>query len=112
MGSKGDLYYIRQAIGDMDVILSYTLDLSYEEFARDGKTVDATMFRLQQLIEKIKSLSDTFKRQLPDIPWGEIIGFRNGIVHAYGKVNLMTVYEIVSEDINELRDLFRSTLDR
>ena len=52
MGSKGDLYYIRQAIGDMDVILSYTLDLSYEEFARDGKTVDATMFRLQQLIEK------------------------------------------------------------
>ncbi len=112
MGSKGDLYYIRQAIGDMDVILSYTLDLSYEEFARDGKTVDATMFRLQQLIEKIKSLSDTFKRQFPDIPWGEIIGFRNGIVHAYGKVNLMTVYEIVSEDINELRDLFRSTLDR
>lgn len=112
MGSKGDLYYIRQAIGDMDVILSYTLDLSYEEFARDGKTVDATMFRLQQLIEKIKSLSDTFKRQFPDIPWGEIIGFRNGIVHAYGKVNLMTVYEIVSGDINELRDLFRSTLDR
>lgn len=112
MGSKGDLYYIRQAIGDMDVILSYTLDLSYEEFARDGKTVDATMFRLQQLIEKIKSLSDTFKRQFPDIPWGEIIGFRNGIVHAYGKVNLMTVYEIVSEDINELRYLFRSTLDR
>ena len=45
------------------------------------------MFRLQQLIEKIKSLSDTFKRQFPDIPWGEIIGFRNGIVHAYGKVN-------------------------
>lgn len=70
------------------------------------------MFRLQQLIEKIKSLSDTFKRQFPDIPWGEIIGFRNGIVHAYGKVNLMTVYEIVSEDINELRYLFRSTLDR
>lgn len=111
MGSKGDLYYIRQAIGDMDVILSYTLDLSYEEFARDGKTVDATMFRLQQLIEKIKSLSDTFKRQFPDIPWGEIIGFRNGIVHAYGKVDLTTVYEIVSRDIYALRGLFRSALD-
>lgn len=110
MGNEDERYYIRQAIDDIDVIRSYTLDLSYEEFSRDGRTVDATMFRLQQMIEKIKSLSETFKRQHPDVPWGEIIGFRNGIVHAYGKVNLMTVYEIVSHDILELRGLFLSAL--
>lgn len=52
MGSKGDLYYIRQALDDMDVIISYTLHLSYDEFVSDGRTLDATMFRLQQLIEK------------------------------------------------------------
>ena len=111
MGSKGDLHYIRQAIDDIDVIVRYTRHLSYEEFAKDGKTVDATMFRLQQLIEKIESLSEPFKGRFPDVPWGEIVGFRNGIVHAYGKVDLMTVYEIVSRDIYELRRLFCSALD-
>ena len=111
MGSKGDLYYIRQALDDMDVIISYTLHLSYDEFVSDGRTLDATMFRLQQLIEKIKSLSESFKQRFPDVPWGEIIGFRNGIVHAYGKVDLTTVYEIVSRDIYALRGLFRGALD-
>ncbi len=51
----------------------------------DIKTIDATMFRLQQMVEKIKGLSKESKELHKDIPWGDIIGFRNGIVHEYGK---------------------------
>lgn len=50
-----------------------------------SKTVDATMFRLQQMIEHIKELSTDFKEKHPEIPWIDIIGFRNRIVHDYGK---------------------------
>ena len=84
--------------------------LSFEAFAKDIKTIDATMFRLQQMIEKIKHLSQEFKSEHSDIPWGEIIGFRNGIVHDYGKTDYTTVYEVVSHDIFVLKDLFEASL--
>lgn len=81
MGNKNDSYYIEQALVEVDHIIGYTKGLSYEDFMNDMKTVDATMFRLQQMIEKIKSISLKYRNEHSEIPWGEIIGFRNGIVH-------------------------------
>ena len=40
----------------------------------------------------------------PQIPWREMYGLRNRIVHDYEGVNLQLVWEIISEDIPELRD--------
>ena len=42
------------------------------------------------------------------IKWGQIIGFRNGIVHDYGKTDYSIVYEIVSKDIYELKENLES----
>ena len=61
------------------------------------------MFRLVQLIENIKNISSEFKSKYPQIPWGDIIGFRNGIVHEYGKTDYVTVYETITSDILELK---------
>ena len=38
----------------------------------------------------------------PEIPWGEIIGSRNGIVHEYGKTDYLTVYETITQDLKQL----------
>lgn len=110
MGSKSDSYYLQKALNEIDAIIGYTDGLSYEQFVNDIKTVDATMFRLQQMIEKIKCLSPSFKEIHNDIPWGEIIGFRNGIVHEYGKTDYTTVYEIITNDIYQLKATFEECL--
>lgn len=65
--------------------------------------VDATMFRLVQIAENIKFLSDEYKKEHASIPWGLIIGFRNGIVHDYGKSDYSIVYEIINDDIKSLK---------
>lgn len=51
------------------------------------------------MIEQIKHLSPEFQREHSSIPWGDIIGFRNGLVHEYGKTDYTTVYEVVNRDI-------------
>lgn len=68
------------------------------------------MFRLIQLIENIKNISDNFKQEHSKVPWGKMMGFRNGIVHEYGSTDYSTVYEIVSKNIYELKDLFERNL--
>ena len=76
----------------------------------DGKNIDATIFRLQQMIEHIKNLSIEFKGKHNEIPWGDIVGFRNGLVHEYGSTDYSTVFEVVSKDIYGLKELFEEIL--
>lgn len=106
MGSKPDSYYIEKAIVEINAIIEYTYKLSFDEFMSDVKTIDATMFRLQQMIEHIKNISSDFKEAHSNIPWTDIVGFRNRIVHEYGKTDYTTVYEIVSVNIYQLKELF------
>lgn len=54
--------------------------------------MDAVMFRLIQLIENIKGISREFKNSQPLVPWGQIVGFRNGIVHEYGKTDYTRLF--------------------
>ncbi len=68
------------------------------------------MFRLVQLIENVKNVSDEFKSKYSYIPWGKIIGFRNGIVHEYGKTDYLVVYETATQDLEELKEIFNDLL--
>lgn len=104
---KDDKYYIDKVIENIDVIIEYTQDLDYEEFISYDILVDATLFRLIQMAENVKNISQEYKDKHDEIEWGLIAGFRNGIVHHYGQTEFETVYEIVSEDIYELRRALR-----
>ena len=110
MDNKSDYYFISQALEEIDTIIKYTQKLTFEEFLSDEKTIDATMFRLQQMIEHVKKISTEYKEKHNDIPWNNIIGFRNRIVHEYGKTDYTTVYEIITTNIYQLKELFESSL--
>ena len=47
-------------------------------------------------------MSSTTKESLPDIPWGEIVGMRNRLVHAYFEVDIGLVWQTVQEDLPPL----------
>lgn len=110
MVNKNDVYFMEKALFEIDIIIKYTNGLSYEEFMSDGKNIDATIFRLEQMIEHIKHLSPEFQQEHSNIPWGDIVGFRNGLVHEYGKTDYSTVYEVVSKDVYELKELFQNNI--
>lgn len=111
MDKKNDIYFMEKALVEIDVIIKYTKGLSYEQFMSDGKNIDATIFRLEQMIEHIKHLSADFQQTHNDVPWGDIIGFRNGLVHEYGETDYTTVYEVISKDIYELKELFENSIN-
>ena len=60
-------------------------------------------FRLQ---ENAKKLSDAYKMGRKDIPWTDIAGLRNRIVHDYGNVELSIVYSTLTQDVPDLIELF------
>ena len=75
-----------------------------EDFEADSMLVEATVFNLMQIGELSKtSLSDAVKDSIPSIPWKQIYGLRNRIVHGYDGVDMRIVWDTISEDIPRFR---------
>ena len=63
------------------------------------------LFRMIQLSENAKRLSEAYKNSRNYIPWNALYGLRNRIVHDYGNVDLSVVYETLKNDIPELLEM-------
>lgn len=85
-------------------LIDYCAGCSYESFSADSKLVEACVFNLSQMGELCHTADPAFTKSHPEIPWSELYGLRNRIVHDYDGVNLQLVWEIISEDIPALRD--------
>jgi len=89
--------HIRHAI---DYTVKYD---SLNAFEQDEMCVEATVFNLMQIGELTKfSLSDDYKQSIQTIPWKQMYGMRNRIVHGYDGVDLKIVWDTVKEDLPDL----------
>ncbi|MBR5319998.1 MAG: DUF86 domain-containing protein [Peptococcaceae bacterium] len=95
---------IEKMIALIDRIESYSQGMDYETFMANNMAVDACVFNLSQLGELAGKVDDVVEELNPQIPWRQIYGLRNRIVHDYEGVNLKLVWEIIESDLHELKD--------
>ena len=83
---------------------------SIEEFISDGKeslddrkTRDAVLRNMHTLSESLTKLSDEFKLKHAAVPWEEIAGFRNVVVHDYLGLDFEEIWEIIENDLPSLK---------
>jgi uncharacterized protein with HEPN domain len=80
-------------------VLRYVEDISWDLFKNDDRTQDAVARNLQIIGEAARKISEEFQREHPEIPWEEIRGMRNRLVHEYSRINLEKIWETVRDDI-------------
>ena len=106
---KDDRAYL-QHIGDsIERILEYTAK-GEPTFLSDKKTQDAVIRNFEVIGEAVKQLSDNLKSEHPDIPWRQIAGMRDKMIHEYFGVNLQLVWEVVQGELPPLRAKIQSML--
>ena len=88
----------------VDRVLGYCVGYDYKSFAEDMKLIDACVFNLSQLGELCKLVETDYEKAHPQIPWRPMYGLRNRIVHDYEGVNLQLIWEIISEDLPEVKE--------
>ncbi len=96
---KNDAYYIGKIREHILFILEHMKGVSKDDLESQPVLQDSMMFRLVQISESAKYLSDEYLEKHASIPWMDIFGLRNRIVHDYGNVNLRIVYETLTIDI-------------
>ncbi len=75
-------------------ILSYTEGMTYEDFIKDSKTIDAVVRNFEIIGEAANKIPEEFKDNNPTIDWYRIRGFRNRIVHDYFGIDYNIIWNI------------------
>lgn len=102
--------YLEDILESIEKIESYTRGLSFEQFERNTEHQDAVIRRLEILGEAVKRLSADVRKQAPDIPWKEIAGMRDVLIHDYANVSLPRVWNTATTKLVPLKSAVQKML--
>ena len=102
-------------MGDMldfcERVISYTAGMDQATFVGDGLRYDATLRNLSVLGEAATHIPAGIRAAHAEIPWRQIIGTRNRLVHAYLTISNDVVWSIIRDDIPPLISQLRTLLE-
>lgn len=104
MSKRDPALYLQDIKDAIRRIEDYTRDLSFDDFCSDQKTIDAVIRNLEIIGEAANRLPENDRATYPSVPWEEMVGMRNKIIHEYFGVDLEILWATVKEDIPNLKE--------
>ena len=101
-----DKQVLLKIISHADSIINYSKECTcLSEFMNNNMLVEACVFNLMQIGEIAKTeLTEDAKSQIKAIPWKQLYGLRNRIVHGYSGINMNIVWDTIHDNIPKLRE--------
>lgn len=103
MSKRNVILYLQDIKDSIQKIEAYTKELSLDNFINDEKTIDAVVRNIEIIGEAANNLPLELKNKYSDVPWAEIIGARNKMIHEYFGVDIEILWKTVQNDIPKLK---------
>jgi len=100
---KDPLILVEHVLESIEKIEEYTAGVTKEEFLESTLLQDAVIRRLEVIGEAIKNIPMEVKARYPDIPWREIVGMRDVLIHKYFGVDLELTWIVIKRDLPALK---------
>lgn len=102
---------IRDVLSAIAEIREFTSEITFEEFQDDRKTITAVLYNLAIIGEAVRSIPPDLEALHPEIPWDDVRGMRNIVIHEYFQVNLSIIWQTIQEDIVTLEYSLRQLIN-
>lgn len=102
--------FLEDILESIDRIEEYTKDISEEEFYETVSLQDAVIRRFEIVGEAVKRLPQELKDKYSEIPWKEISGTRDILIHEYFGVNLERIWKTIQRDILPFKNRLQNML--
>ena len=102
MKKKAEIF-IRHILDEIEKIKKSLVNISKESFMKDSNLKDATVRRIEIIGEAVKNLPADYKNRHKNIPWKDIAGMRDKLMHHYFGVDFDKVWEVVQKDVPILK---------
>lgn len=87
--------YIQDIVESMEKILDYTRGLEFDDFVNNQMAYDAVIRNLEIIGEAARNVADEITSKHPEIPWSDMVGMRNILIHSYLGVDDFIVWNTV-----------------
>ena len=101
-----DRLYLDHILEAADRIVTYS-ECGEEAFRRDLMVQDAIVRNRQVMGEAVKKVSPQTRAAHPEVPWKDVAGMRDRVVHGYFGVSLEIVWDVVQNHVPPLRDMLK-----
>lgn len=93
------ILYLEDMVISIDRIFNYTERLNYNSFVDDQKTIDAVTRNFEIIGEAANNVPIELKQKYSNVPWQQMYGLRNYASHEYFGVSLITLWEIIQNNL-------------
>jgi uncharacterized protein with HEPN domain len=103
--------YLRDIVESVEAIERFVEGMGFDQFREDDRTSSAVIRKLEIIGEAAKGIPQNIRSKYPRIPWREMAGMRDKLIHSYFGVEYRLVWQTISQDIPRVKPLIRQIVD-
>ena len=103
--------YLKDILEAMDAIERFVEGMEFEDFKMDDKTSSAVIRKFEIIGEATKNVPETIKQKYPIIPWREMAGMRDKLIHFYFGIKYDLVWHTIKDVIPEVKSFIHKILE-
>ena len=101
MKNKEPLFFLQDIQNSVTKIFKYTANIDYQEFISNDMAKDAVERNFEIIGEAVKNLSEDFRNKYPNIPFRQIAGMRDKLIHDYFGVDYEIIWKTIKDKLPE-----------
>ena len=103
MKKRKPMFFLKDIELSTNKIINYTSDMNFQLFRNDPKTIDAVERNFEIIGEAVKNLPEEIKNNYPNVPFKQIAGMRDKLIHDYFGVDYEIIFKTIKDKLPDFK---------
>jgi len=103
--------FLKEILDAIEAIESFVQDMSLDQFELDDKTSSAVIRKLEIIGEATKNIPAEIRQNYSPVPWKEMAGMRDKLIHFYFGINYNLVWQAIKNRLPQIKPVIRQIIE-